>query len=418
LKSPDADNLSMKRLSRAALLVLMVFGGVVSSPAQSDAEAGATLRFQFDTTDQRPHRLIALNRQRILVNGYAVRDAEIVTRAQIEPDGTENGRGRYRARFTLTESTRQQGQPVGLESEYESIYYRSPRGEMEVASDALMPVIRNFPVFPTDGVSPGDTWTAPAEEVHDLSVAYGIREPLRYSFNVAYRYVGRVRREGEVRHLIEAEYTIFHREQRAERVYPAVITGESNHRLYWDPVRSRVDHAEEEYWIEFRLSDGRTIAYQGTSETEVIEARPLDRTTIVDLLQAQLDEAGIENTRVTDDPDGVILVVEDIGFPPDSSRILPSEEDRLSLLAEILAQFPDNDILVTGHTALAGTAAGRQQLSIDRARAVGEYFLSEGIRRPEQVFFRGFGASQPIADNDTPEGRSRNRRVEVMVLDN
>ena len=209
-----------------------------------------------------------------------------------------------------------------------------------------------------------------------------------------------------------------YRRQRDALLYPATISGESRQRLYWDPRRGRLAGTYEEYWIEFRLSDGRTITYQGNAETTVEDARPLDRNTVVETMQRLLDEAGIENTRVATDQDGVLLVLENIGFPPDSARILPDERRRLEIIADILGRFPENDLLITGHTALAGTQAGREQLSIDRARAVGEFFLDRGIREPEQVLFRGLGATEPIADNSTAEGRRRNRRVEIMVLDN
>ena len=88
------------------------------------------------------------------------------------------------------------------------------------------------------------------------------------------------------------------------------------------------------------------------------------------------------------------------------------------IIGEILADYPENDLLVSGHTALAGTEGGRQRLSVERARAVGEYLLAGGVRAADRVLYRGYGASRPIADNDVPSGRARNRRVEITVLDN
>jgi outer membrane protein OmpA-like peptidoglycan-associated protein len=139
---------------------------------------------------------------------------------------------------------------------------------------------------------------------------------------------------------------------------------------------------------------------------------------VVAALQQRLNDAGIENTRVSDQEEGVVLILERIGFPPDSARILPDEEQRLTIIGEILSDFPENDLLITGHTALAGTAAGREQLSVSRARAVGEFFLANDVREPSRILYRGVGAAEPIADNETAQGRSRNRRVEIMVLDN
>jgi outer membrane protein OmpA-like peptidoglycan-associated protein len=91
---------------------------------------------------------------------------------------------------------------------------------------------------------------------------------------------------------------------------------------------------------------------------------------------------------------------------------------KLDRIAEILMNYPNRDILVGGHTALAGTAAGRLQLSVERAASVAEYFLSRNVRTPDRVVIRGYGAEQPIADNRTPEGMARNRRVEITILEN
>lgn len=386
--------------------------------AVSADELPDLVQFRFAGEDSRDHRIVSINNQTISLNGFAVRSAEIVTRVQIEPQGDTEAGHRYRAVFSLTERTRQQGQPVGLQSQYESEFVRSPSGELTIDEQYLMPVARNLPVFPDRMLLPGETWTAEAEEVHDLSQGYDLDEPLRFSFPVSYQYVGPTMWNDQAVYEITAHYNIFHREQRAALLYPATVSGESRQRLYWDPERNRLAGSYEEYWIEFRLSDGRTITYQGHVDTVFEEARPLDRDAVIDLLQRLLDEAGIENTRVTSEDDGVILILEEIGFPPDSARILPEERERLQIIAEILGQFPDNDLLITGHTALAGTPAGREQLSIDRARVVGEFFLDQEIRNPEQILFRGLGARDPIADNQTAEGRRRNRRVEIMVLDN
>jgi outer membrane protein OmpA-like peptidoglycan-associated protein len=58
------------------------------------------------------------------------------------------------------------------------------------------------------------------------------------------------------------------------------------------------------------------------------------------------------------------------------------------------------------------------QLSLDRATAVGEYLLSRNVRTADRMVIRGYGAERPIADNSTEEGMRRNRRVEIILLEN
>jgi outer membrane protein OmpA-like peptidoglycan-associated protein len=85
-----------------------------------------------------------------------------------------------------------------------------------------------------------------------------------------------------------------------------------------------------------------------------------------------------------------------------------------------LEKFPDRDIAIAGHTARASgyTEEDYQALSEKRANAVGDFLLALGARRPAQVTTRGMGARMPLGDNATEEGRRKNRRVEITILEN
>jgi OOP family OmpA-OmpF porin len=72
-------------------------------------------------------------------------------------------------------------------------------------------------------------------------------------------------------------------------------------------------------------------------------------------------------------------------------------------------------IIVVGHTDSVGSAAANQRLSVRRAEAVKKYLVEKGIE-PNRIYTEGKGATQPIADNKTAEGRAKNRRVEVEVV--
>ena len=135
-------------------------------------------------------------------------------------------------------------------------------------------------------------------------------------------------------------------------------------------------------------------------------------------IQTELERAEVDDARVTIADSGVTVSLENIQFFPDSSVLRTSEKKKLDVIAEILSRYPERDILVTGHTALAGTEAGRLALSEERAKSVGRYLFELGIRSREQIVTRGFGATRPIAGNDTPEGMSRNRRGEITILEN
>ena len=82
---------------------------------------------------------------------------------------------------------------------------------------------------------------------------------------------------------------------------------------------------------------------------------------------------------------------------------------------KLLRRYPDMQVEVAGHTDSLGSNDYNQALSEARAQTVVDYFVETGVR-VSQIQARGYGETQPIAPNDTPTGRERNRRVELRVL--
>lgn len=128
-------------------------------------------------------------------------------------------------------------------------------------------------------------------------------------------------------------------------------------------------------------------------------------------------ERNIPNTTVTDEDDGIHISIEDINFYPDSAILLPNEDDRMAIIAETLktvALDGEYTLLVEGHTAAVGKPTGEMQLSIQRAQAIIEELVERGIDRT-LFTYKGYGGTNPIGDNNTEEGRAKNRRVDIVV---
>jgi outer membrane protein OmpA-like peptidoglycan-associated protein len=96
---------------------------------------------------------------------------------------------------------------------------------------------------------------------------------------------------------------------------------------------------------------------------------------------------------------------------------METEKQNLQNIAAVLNKFPNRKILVGGHTAMAGSAEGRMRISIARARAVADYLVSLGCRKPSEITVRGYGAGLPLGDSATAAGQALNRRVEIILLD-
>jgi len=108
-------------------------------------------------------------------------------------------------------------------------------------------------------------------------------------------------------------------------------------------------------------------------------------------------------------------VVEGIYFDQAKATIRKQSTAVLGNAAKILKDYPSISLEITGHTSSEGDAAKNQRLSQERADAVKQWLVENGVA-PERLQTRGAGAEEPIADNKTAAGREKNRRIEFKVL--
>jgi adhesin transport system outer membrane protein len=104
-----------------------------------------------------------------------------------------------------------------------------------------------------------------------------------------------------------------------------------------------------------------------------------------------------------------------VEFPFDSVEIRPEYKAEIAKLADFLRQHPNLKLTIEGHTDNIGPASYNQKLSEARAEAVARSLVENGVTS-ERLNAVGYGLTRPIADNDTPEGQSRNRRVEAVSM--
>ena len=105
-----------------------------------------------------------------------------------------------------------------------------------------------------------------------------------------------------------------------------------------------------------------------------------------------------------------------VNFETNSDRLVGGTEAALDDAATALNRYPEIRVEVAGHTDSDGAAEYNEGLSLRRARAVRDYLIRQGIDE-SRLTVRGYGESQPIADNSTREGKARNRRVVLRILE-
>lgn len=128
-------------------------------------------------------------------------------------------------------------------------------------------------------------------------------------------------------------------------------------------------------------------------------------------LAAQIPGATVQRVG-----EGIVVTFESgLLYPYDSSDLLPAGRENLRNLAESLRENPETEVLIVGHTDSRGSDEYNMGLSLRRAEAAANILASQGVPR-DRIRTAGRGESEPIASNETDEGRQLNRRVEVAIF--
>ena len=131
-------------------------------------------------------------------------------------------------------------------------------------------------------------------------------------------------------------------------------------------------------------------------------------------LRARLLQQLNQVLATRDSARGLIANMSDVLFRSGSYELLPGARERLAKVSGIVLAYPSLHLAVEGHTDSVGGDEYNQNLSERRAESVRDYFVQQGIPAGS-IAARGFGKTEPIASNDTPEGRQQNRRVELIL---
>lgn len=134
--------------------------------------------------------------------------------------------------------------------------------------------------------------------------------------------------------------------------------------------------------------------------------------------QAQEIEQEIPGAEVERVGEGINVTFDEtsgVYFDTEKFNINPRSQETLNKLAGIFREYPDTNILIEGHTDSQGSASYNLTLSKNRAQAVTNYLVDNGVSR-NRITTNWYGEDQPKYDNSTAEGRAKNRRVELAIV--
>ena len=140
------------------------------------------------------------------------------------------------------------------------------------------------------------------------------------------------------------------------------------------------------------------------------EAIKKERDELAGMLKGALSSVA----ETTETARGVIVSLSGILFDVGKATLKPASQLSVAKLAGILMVFPNMNLSIEGYTDSTGSSDLNMRLSMDRARAVYEFMMTQGISNA-RMKYQGFGPENPVAPNDTEANRARNRRVEVVL---
>jgi len=358
----------------------------------------------------------------VLIDGEHDSSSQIRNKISVEIVEGEGGDGLLRAGYQISEKATDSDVYSWFEN-YEVEYRRDIRGHISgIEAKSPVPKARNIPVYPDGLLSPGAEWTADGTEVFNIGRSFFRTDMfLEIPFVANYRYLG----------------SLEHDEMQLEKVsincnyqwipdldtlelfgahawFPVALIGAFWQEVLWDANAGRNYAETGGFELIYLMNDGRKVVFRGFSRGRALYPAVLDKNSII----KEIEELANDDIRASSIDGGVSVSLENIHFEPDEAQLLSGEEKKLEGIARLLERYPDRDILVIGHTARPPGSSDGRELSYRRARAVARFLIERGVRANSQVVIRGMGDSRPIGDNSTEEGRRKNRRVEIVILEN
>ncbi len=353
---------------------------------------------------------------------------------------------------------------LSLDAAIPARFALSSSGRLTPLEDNGFPTFRSFPSFPIEAVKVGQTWTADAVRAVDpLNKGLYTRIPMR----VLYTFKGDEVYKGKKTYRIHAAWATRYGRMRTDPAGdPDLVFAAGSHSadIYVLQETGQAFVIADKVDEEFGYGSGNRVQFKGsillftdfppstetagllpilaktakasvaggtqyteyavtdgTSKTAQAPSSEALQSPNVNLAPVQNSAGGIEadaggDTVIERTPAGLRLSLRNIRFLPDSTDFEPEEAERLDRIGSALKKLPSAKFLIEGHAASIGRAEGEKKLSAERARRIADELALRGIPR-ENCITQGHGSERPIVSNETKEGRSVNRRVEITVLE-
>ena len=293
-----------------------------------------------------------------------------------------------------------------LEEEYSSDFIIHTNGKFEVPYNYFMPNVRHIPTFPNKEIPLTYSWNSESMEIIKVNNAPNLNMALSADYLFA-----NVETNENNEPLAVIQYHIMTDKDLLQaglsrNGYPERIYGFNYGSFLWDMNKNIPVSQSERYQILFGY--GKNLSYLSLQyKMNIISTYKIYNTLTEEeneLNRKKLEDNLNDDVVVDTVPEGLVIRLGEILFDTDSYTLREDAKSTVdSIINAIKETYPDREIIVEGHTDNTGEANYNQALSEKRAKTVAD------------LSYRGFGDKEPIASNDNPNGRQKNRRVDIII---
>uniref|UniRef100_UPI003F4C5996 OmpA family protein n=1 Tax=Brachyspira catarrhinii TaxID=2528966 RepID=UPI003F4C5996 len=349
----------------------------------------------------------------ILTSTYKERNIVDLTVIAIAP------KGGYRVSGVFKIFRMMKGEKVfHLDEEYTSDFIIHTNGKFEVPYNYFMPNVRHVPTFPDNEVKLTESWNRESIEIVKVNNAPNLTMALSSDYlfaNVETNDDGS--RNAVIQYHIMTDKDLL-QAGLSRKGYPERIYGFNYGTFLWDMEKNIPVSQQERYQILFGY--GKELSYASLQyKMNIISTYKIYDT--ITREEEEYNRKKLEDNLYNDDnvtidtvPEGLVLRLGEILFDTDSYTLKSEAKNTIdNVIKAIKETYPDREIIVEGHTDNTGQKEYNQQLSEKRAKSVADYMLPNLDH--DKLSYKGFADDEPIASNDTADGRRKNRRVDIII---
>ena len=374
------------------------------------------------------------------------------TKSYITPEQQNGSTWLYDGSFYVDEATKHNSMEVrgGVNEAVESKFTIDKNGHFTMIVDNGFPSFRSFPSYTNQELFTGAKWVSKSERsVDPLNKGKFTKIPM----TVEYTFAGEDVFNEEPVYVINAQWATRYTANNYDMDGDPELKGaQGSHiaKIFISQKTGAAVYVRDSVNEAFMYSNGKQIVNKGTINLFTKYPPTFDRTEVYSSIAknfgtsggsgngyGKYDEEfrvnttapgpnlksdfgkvikGNDKIKIENTSSGLKFTMEDLKFHPDSAQLLPEEIDKIKTIADILSNAKNRMFLIEGHTARTGYTEGEDKLSVERAKTIANLLFDNGIEL-DKMICRGSGSRKPIDSNDTPEGRARNRRVEITILE-